>query len=211
MLICVSLNPAVDKRLRLERLRVGNVNRAYEASPAPGGKAARVAMVLRTLGTDPLRLGFAGSATGKQLIEGLHGLSIRAQDIPTSGCTRANLEIVEDEEGVTDILEPGQRIATQELRQFEETLTNLLSGASEAANGDFFREPSGRECHPIFARRSSNWPMSLAAACLWMQAVTRSNSRGVFGVAHKGRLEAFHMLNEERRREILELCHLNNA
>jgi 1-phosphofructokinase family hexose kinase len=131
MFICVSLNPAVDKRLRLERLRVGNVNRAYEASPAPGGKAAHVAMVLRTLGADPLWLGFAGGAAGEQLIEGLHGLSIRAQDIPTCGGTRVNLEIVEDQGGVTEILEPGQRIATEELRLFEETLTNLLSGASE--------------------------------------------------------------------------------
>jgi len=27
MFLCVSLNPAVDKRLRLERLQVGGVNR----------------------------------------------------------------------------------------------------------------------------------------------------------------------------------------
>jgi len=132
MFLCVSLNPAVDKRLRLERLQVGSVNRASEASPAPGGKAAHVAMVLRTLGADPLWLGFAGGATGRQLIEGLRGLAIRVHEIPTSGCTRTNLEIVEDDGGgVTEILEPGQRIATEELRRFEETFSKLLNEASE--------------------------------------------------------------------------------
>jgi 1-phosphofructokinase family hexose kinase len=131
MFLCVSLNPAVDKRLRLERLQVGSVNRASEASPAPGGKAAHVAMVLRTLGADPLWLGFAGGATGKQLVEGLRGLAIRVHEIPTSGCTRTNLEIVEHEGGVTEILEPGQHITAEELLRFEETFSRLLNGARE--------------------------------------------------------------------------------
>ncbi len=131
MFLCVSLNPAVDKRLRLERLQVGSVNRVSEAIPAPGGKAAHVAMVLKTLGADPLWLGFAGGATGRQLIEGLRGLAIQVQEITTSGCTRTNLEIVENEGGVTEILEPGQRISTEELGRFEETFTKLLNEASE--------------------------------------------------------------------------------
>jgi 1-phosphofructokinase family hexose kinase len=131
MFVCVSLNPAIDKRLRLERLRVGDVNRATNACPAPGGKAAHVAMVLKTLGADPLWLGFAGGATGKQLIDGLHELSIRVQEIPTIACTRTNLEIVENDGGVTEILEPGQSITEDELGQCEKTLTDLLNEASE--------------------------------------------------------------------------------
>jgi len=131
MFLCVSLNPAIDRRVRLERLRVGNVNRASGACPAPGGKAAHVAMVLKTLGADPLWLGFAGGATGRQLIEGLQGLSIRVHQIATDGCTRTNLEIVEDEGCVTEILEPGQRISDEELRRCEKTLKNLLNEASE--------------------------------------------------------------------------------
>lgn len=131
MFFCISLNPAVDKRLRLERLQVGSVNRVSEASPAPGGKAAHVAMVLRILGADPLWLGFAGGATGKQLVDGLRGLAIRVHEIPTSDCTRTNLEIVEAEGGVTEILEPGQHIAAEELLRFEEAFTRLLNEANE--------------------------------------------------------------------------------
>jgi len=131
MFLCVSLNPAVDKRLRLERLQVGGVNRVIEAIPAPGGKAAHVAMTLKTLGADPLWLGFAGGATGKQLVEGLRGLAIRVHDIPTSGSTRTNLEIVEDMGGVTEILEPGKCVAPEELQRFVESFTALLNEASE--------------------------------------------------------------------------------
>ncbi len=131
MFLCVSLNPAIDMRLRLERLQVGSLNRAMSACPAPGGKAAHVAMVLKTLGADPLWLGFAGGATGKQLIEGLQGLSIRVQEIPTTACTRTNLEIVENDGGVTEILEPGQSITDEELRQCEKTLTDILDQANE--------------------------------------------------------------------------------
>ncbi|MGA2098769.1 MAG: 1-phosphofructokinase family hexose kinase [Candidatus Acidiferrum sp.] len=130
MFLCVSLNPAIDKRLRLERLRVGDVNRVRKACPAPGGKAAHVAMVLRTLGADPMWLGFAGGATGKQLIEGLKELSIRVHEIPTSASTRTNLEIVEDDGGVTEILEPG-RITDDELRRCERTLREVLGQATE--------------------------------------------------------------------------------
>jgi 1-phosphofructokinase family hexose kinase len=88
-------------------------------------------MVLRTLGADPVWLGFAGGATGKQLIEGLQELSIRVQEIPTTACTRTNLEIIENDGSVTEILEPGQSITYEELRQCEKTLTDLLNQANE--------------------------------------------------------------------------------
>ena len=117
MFLCVSLNPAIDKRLRLERLRLGRVNRATEVTPAPGGKAAHVAMVLRTLGADPLWLGFAGGPGGTALAEGLRAMSIRAQTVPTAAPTRVNLEIIEDMGEVTEILEPGQPVTPEEIEQ----------------------------------------------------------------------------------------------
>ena len=45
MLVCISANPAIDRRLRLENIAVGEINRALSAQPLPGGKAAHVAMV----------------------------------------------------------------------------------------------------------------------------------------------------------------------
>jgi 1-phosphofructokinase family hexose kinase len=124
--ICVSLNPAIDKRLRLDSLKPGRVNRAIEAIPAPGGKAAHVAMVLRALGADPLWLGFSGGPNGDALLQGLRALSIRAEGIPTAAETRMNLEILEENGTVTEILEGGPFIGPAErqtmLRAFETAL-----------------------------------------------------------------------------------------
>jgi len=124
--ICVSLNPAIDKRLRLDTLKPARVNRALEAIPAPGGKSAHVAMVLRALGADPLWLGFTGGPNGDALLLGLRALSIRAEGVPTATETRMNLEILEESGTVTEILEPGARVTAEEraafLRAFETQL-----------------------------------------------------------------------------------------
>lgn len=139
MFLCVSLNPAIDKRLRLERLQHGRVNRATKVTPAPGGKAAHVAMVLRTLGADPLWLGFAGGPTGTALVEGLNGMSIRAEAVATANATRTNLEILENG-AVTEILEPGQPVTREELERLRDAfelalrrsagkMTAILSGS----------------------------------------------------------------------------------
>jgi 1-phosphofructokinase family hexose kinase len=124
--LCVSLNPAIDKRLRLDRLRQGRVNRAKEVAPAPGGKAAHVAMVLKTLGADPLWLGFAGGSTGAAVIEGLHALSIRVEAIATSSATRMNLEIIEDNGAITEILEPGESVTAEEIKRLRDTYEAAL-------------------------------------------------------------------------------------
>jgi 1-phosphofructokinase family hexose kinase len=124
--VCVSLNPAIDKRLRLDTLKPGRVNRATEVIPAPGGKSAHVAMVLRALGADPLWLGFTGGPNGESLLQGLRALSIRAEGVPTASETRMNLEILEENGSVTEILEPGARVTPAEreslLRAFETAL-----------------------------------------------------------------------------------------
>jgi 1-phosphofructokinase family hexose kinase len=124
--LCVSLNPAIDKRLKLDTLKTGRVNRALEAIPTPGGKAAHVAMVLRALGADPLWLGFTGGPNGAALLQGLRSLSIRAASVPIAADTRMNLEILEDSGSVTEILEPGSPVTSAEreslLREFESCL-----------------------------------------------------------------------------------------
>jgi 1-phosphofructokinase family hexose kinase len=118
MFVCLSLNPAIDKRLRLSRLVPGCVNRATEVHPAPGGKAAHVAMVLRTLGADPQWIGFAGGASGQDLLAGLRKIGIRATAIAVEQSTRVNLEIIDDSASVTEILEPGAAPSETEIAAF---------------------------------------------------------------------------------------------
>jgi 1-phosphofructokinase family hexose kinase len=128
MILCVSLNPAVDKRMRLERLQLQAVNRARDVRPAPGGKAAHVAMVLKTLGAEVTWLGFTGGHSGEVLLNGLHQLAIQTVAVPTASPTRTNLEII-DEAGVTEILEPGAPISDEEMSELHSVFGNCLTEA----------------------------------------------------------------------------------
>lgn len=120
MFLCVSANPAIDKRMRIGRWKPGAVNRAIEAVPEPGGKAAHVAMALRAFGVAPVWIGFAGGPNGTALLEGLTALGIRARAVPTEQPTRENLSIVDHAGGVTEILEPGGSVSAKELARFRE-------------------------------------------------------------------------------------------
>src|ERR1700719_4318751 len=124
---CVSVNPSIDKRVRVSSLIPGCVNRISELRAAPGGKAAHVAMVLRTLGAHPLWIGFAGGLTGTQLLDGLLALSIRLQPVTTNVDTRINLEIIDDQGRVTELLEPGLPIGDKEWNRCLETCNMAFS------------------------------------------------------------------------------------
>lgn len=133
MFVCLSANPALDKRLHMARLVPGGVNRATEVKAAPGGKATHVAMVLRTLGADPDWIGFTGGASGQELLDGLGALGIRTHPIRTQQATRVNLEIIDDAACVTEILEPGTAPSRSEIKSFEDACEELFTrGASRA-------------------------------------------------------------------------------
>ena len=124
MLICVSPNPAIDRRLRLESIAVGGVNRALSAQPFPGGKAAHVAMAAHALGEEVMWLGFLGGAAGEECESGLSDLGIPVTIVRTRAETRANLEIIADDGTVTEILEPGGGVTDGEVER-------LLNACSE--------------------------------------------------------------------------------
>jgi len=161
MFLCVSANPAIDKRLRLTRLTPGQVHRAVEALPTPGGKAAHVAMVLHELGADPLWIGFAGGANGQELMSGLGKRNIRVLGIPIKEATRENLEIIEDDGVVTEILEPGPACSELEIK-------NLLDACGLA-----FTAPE----EPKIAVLSGSLPQT-APMDLYARLIRLGNSHG---------------------------------
>ena len=134
MFICVSPNPAIDKRITLASLVPGKVLRAREAQSFPGGKSTHVGMVLRTLGETPQWIGPCGGATGAEVVAGLSGLGIKAHACPTSQPTRTNLEIIEDNGQVTEIRELGSAPSAAELAAFENTCKDLFSQGRELAS-----------------------------------------------------------------------------
>lgn len=127
MLVCISANPAIDRRLRLENIAVGEINRALSAQPFPGGKAAHVAMVAKALGVDVMWVGFLGGAAGEQCESGLSAFGVPLTVIRTESETRANLELVSADGKVTEILEPGGTVTEGEVERLLTTCRDLFA------------------------------------------------------------------------------------
>ncbi len=127
MLVCISANPAIDRRLRLESIAVGEVNRALSAQPFPGGKAAHVATVAKSLGVDVMWVGFLGGATGEECESGLSALGVPVTVVRTQTETRANLELVSADGVVTEILEPGGAVSEGEVERLLATCRDIFA------------------------------------------------------------------------------------
>lgn len=130
MLVCVSANPAIDRRLRLESIAVGGVNRVDSAQPFPGGKAAHVAMVAKALALEVTWVGFLGGAAGDECESGLSALGIPVTVVRTRASTRANLEIITRDGTVTEILEPGGEVTYGEVERLLSACRDLFAESS---------------------------------------------------------------------------------
>ncbi|MFZ1972994.1 MAG: 1-phosphofructokinase family hexose kinase [Candidatus Acidiferrales bacterium] len=117
-IVCVSANPAMDRRLRVDSLTAGEVNRAKSAQGFAGGKAAHVAMATRALGAPAAWVGFLGGAIGQECARQLESLGIQVAAIPTAASTRVNLEIIDESGRVTEVLEPGPAPSVEESDEF---------------------------------------------------------------------------------------------
>jgi 1-phosphofructokinase family hexose kinase len=137
MLICISANPAIDRRLRIGSIAVGGVNRALSARPFPGGKAAHVAMVAHALGEDVMWIGFLGGAAGEECESGLSDLGIPVTVVRTRAETRANLELIADDGTITEILEPGGHVTDGEVERLFSACRDIFAESGEGTQVAF--------------------------------------------------------------------------
>jgi len=131
-IVCISANPALDRRLRVPSVALGQVNRAQSVQVLGGGKGAHVAIAARALGAKAIWIGFLSGAAGAQVMEELHQLDIDVVPVRTAAATRANLEIIEDSGRITEMLEPG---CAPEQAEREEMLRVLSSDLRENWKG----------------------------------------------------------------------------
>jgi 1-phosphofructokinase family hexose kinase len=127
LIICISANPAIDKRVFLDAFVTGKINRAARVLSAAGGKAAHVAMALRALGEEVTWIGFAGAESGARCVRELRDLGIDAVPIATRSETRTNLEIIDRDGLITELLEPGGAILPEEREQLLATCRDHFS------------------------------------------------------------------------------------
>ncbi len=127
MIYTVTLNPALDYVVHLDRLTAGEVNRSSGEELYFGGKGINVSTVLHTLGVESVALGFIAGFTGSAIEEGVRqqGIStdfVRLED----GFSRINIKIKTGQE--TEINGHGPVIPHDAIEQLFTRLDRLDEG-----------------------------------------------------------------------------------
>lgn len=93
----LTLNPAVDKTIRLPRLTPGTVNRVQESLLDPGGKGINVSRIVDRLGWPTIAFGFLAGEIGEIIARALEKEGVQSHFIRVPGQTRLNVTIFEEE------------------------------------------------------------------------------------------------------------------
>ncbi|GAB4563997.1 MAG: 1-phosphofructokinase [Anaerolineae bacterium] len=116
MIVTVTLNPSLDKTLRVERLRRGELNRVEVERLDWGGKGFNVSRALLALGVPSIAIGVMAGGVGRALADGLAGLGLELDLIWVSGETRSNITLHETGDDVyTKINEPGPTLRAEDV------------------------------------------------------------------------------------------------
>jgi 6-phosphofructokinase 2 len=136
MIYTITLNPALDRTLWIQKVRDDVSNRILEEKSFAGGKSVDVSKVLKNLGVDNIALGFVGGFAGRELEGRLLNEGIETDFVRVSGETRTNIIIHETGTGKQLAFNArGPEIKPDELMQFIEQLERLPCGEVVAIGG----------------------------------------------------------------------------
>lgn len=128
MIITVTMNPAVDKTVEVDKLRPNDLNRISKVEYDAGGKGINVSKTLCAMGCSSLAMGFLGGNAGKTIENVLTLWDIPHDFIWVEGETRTNTKVYAFDGGVTELNEPGPAVSKMEL---ELLLTKILAHTNE--------------------------------------------------------------------------------
>jgi 6-phosphofructokinase 2 len=126
MIYTITLNPALDRTLWIDKIRDDVSNRILEEKSFAGGKSIDVSKVLKNFGIDNIALGFVGGFAGRELEGRLLNEGIQSDFVRVSGETRTNIIIHEKETGKQLIFNArGPEIKPSEMMQLVEQIERL--------------------------------------------------------------------------------------
>ncbi len=122
MIVTVSMNPAIDKTVDIEKLQQGGLNRIQKVEYDAGGKGINVSKTIRELGGTSIAAGFLGGSAGRMIESVLNKKGIQNDFIWVDGETRTNTKVYEKTGEVTELNEPGPHISEEQMEQLMKKL-----------------------------------------------------------------------------------------
>lgn len=110
MIYTCTLNPAIDYKITIDQLVIGELNRFKDGQFLVGGKGINVSIALKKLGLPTTVTGFIGGVTGKQIKQEVkHILQLKSEFIEVDALTRVNVKVLIDDKE-TEINHDGYEI-----------------------------------------------------------------------------------------------------
>lgn len=125
MIVTVTMNPAIDKTIEIDRLNRGNLNRIEKIEYDAGGKGINVSKTIHELGGESIATGFLGGNAGRVIEEVLDSRGIKHDFVWVDGETRTNTKVCEQDGTVTELNEKGPEITPEQLTNLLEKLDDL--------------------------------------------------------------------------------------
>ena len=125
MIVTVTMNPAIDKTIEIDRLNRGNLNRIEKIEYDAGGKGINVSKTIHELGGESIATGFLGGNAGRVIEEVLDSRGIKHDFVWVEGETRTNTKVCEQDGTVTELNEKGPEITPEQLTKLLEKLDDL--------------------------------------------------------------------------------------
>jgi 1-phosphofructokinase len=129
--LTITLNPALDKTVTIDKFIKGGLNRVKDLRIDAGGKGINVTKVLNKFGVDVIATGLIAGVGGQTLLGLLSEENIESQFLKIPGDTRTNLKIVEEATNITtEVNEPGFYVTPESIDMLKRKVSDLLDNAS---------------------------------------------------------------------------------
>jgi tagatose 6-phosphate kinase len=131
MILCLGTTPTVQRSMIFDRLEIDGVNRAAEVREYASGKSPNVARVLRTLGADPLEVGFVGGDRGRFLAADMQAAGVRCAWVEVAVPTRLCTTVIDRANGTaTELVEESSAVEPQGWQQIATLLEEQLPSSN---------------------------------------------------------------------------------
>lgn len=118
MISTVTLNPALDKSIYIDRLRPNDANRINKIEIDAGGKGVNASRVLKELGSRTMALGFLGGQTGRFIEQVLSNEGVPGDFVRIERETRTNISVQESTGAPPTVFnEPGATVTEDEIAE----------------------------------------------------------------------------------------------
>ncbi|HEY8429350.1 MAG TPA: 1-phosphofructokinase [Sandaracinaceae bacterium] len=130
MILTLTLNPAVDETVWIDRLEPGSVHRVADAHLDPAGKGINVSRMADRLGCATMAFGLVGGDAGDMIEKALGAEGVQHYFVRVPGETRINFTVVERGGRASSFYGPGPHVPAEALASLERVLERWLAVGS---------------------------------------------------------------------------------